>query len=234
MKNKVIILISFITIILLIIGIIAFNNSNKINNLLYEKYGENFEIVFDGGDEYESGLFPTFKKTGYKNLIASPKNNKEIKFDVRLKLNPLEIVRDDYISANIAYNTSKKIETNYRIGNKIYVHTSAAEYECDGKITDSFFDNINGQGSIGISIYVGGLDNYFNYTEYLNGILKDLNFDSMTKGAISLYFIKENGIEKIKNYYKKSKDRVEIENSGSFDVLTKYFKTTNKDYFIKF
>lgn len=236
MKKKVIILIGLITIMLivaLLVGIIFFNNSNKRNDLLHEKYGENFKIVHDSGNEYEGGLLPSFKKTGYKNVIASPVNNKEIKFDVRLKLKPFEIVKDDYIPASIAYNTSKKIENNYKIGKKMYVYTSASGYECDGKITNSFFDNIKGKGSISISIYVEGLDKKNNYTEYLNKIVKALNFDSNTTGTIRLYAIKENGVEKIKDYYKNSKDTVKVENSA-VNLKKKYFETQNKDYFIKF
>ena len=84
--------------------------------------------IDDFGDEYEVGLFPTFKKTGYKNVIAALKNNTEIKFAVRLKKKPLEIVSDDYISANIAYNTSREVETNYKIGDKIYVYTNTYEF----------------------------------------------------------------------------------------------------------
>lgn len=237
MKNKVIILISFIAIIvvglLLVVGIGLFNKSNKIKDLLNEKYGEDFKIVHDNGNEYEGGVIPSFKKTGYKNVIASPEDNKEIKFNVRLKLNPLEIVKDDYIPASIAYNTSKKIENNYKIGNKMYVYTSASGYECDGKLRNSFFDNIKGKGSISISIYVEGLDKKTNYTEYLNKIVRALNLDSNTTGTIRLYSIKENGVEKIKDYYKNSKDTVKIENSA-VNIKKKYFETQNKDYFIKF
>ena len=236
MKKKVIILIGLITIMLivaLLVEIIFFNNSNKINDLLHEKYGENFKIVHDSGNEYEGGLLPSFKKTGYKNVIASPVNNKEIKFDVRLKLKPFEIVKDDYIPASIAYNTSKKIENNYKIGKKMYVYTSVSGYECDGKITNSFFDNIKGKGSISISIYAEGLDKKINYIEYLNKIVKVLNIDSNTTGVIRLYSIKENGVEKIKDYYKNSKDTVKVENSA-VNLKKKYFETQNKDYFIKF
>ena len=86
MKNKSIVLISFIAIIfivtILLIVIKIFNNSNKIYELLYEKYGENFKIVHNSGNEYESGVLPTFKKTGYKNVVAAPVNNEEIKFNV--------------------------------------------------------------------------------------------------------------------------------------------------------
>ena len=224
MKNRVNFLIRFILIfvILLLIGIIVFHNSHKISRLLYEKYGEKFIIIYDFGDEYESGLFPTFKKTGYRNVIAALKNNTEIKFAVRLKTKPLEIVSDDYISANIAYNTSKAVETNYKIGNKIYVYTNADEYKSDGKITDSFFDNINGQGEIGIWIYVEGLDENFDYKEYLNGILRDLNFDSNTTGMITLDLIKKNGIKKINNYYKTSRDTKQIGCSSNRDFEEKY------------
>ena len=236
MKNKVIILISFIAIIfivLLVVGSVFFNKSNKIKDLLHEKYGENFKIVHDNGNEYEGGVLPSFKKTGYKNVIASPVNNKEIKFDVRVKLDPLEIAKDDYISSTIAYNTSKEIEKNYKIGKKMYVYTSASGYECDGKITNSFFDNIKGKGSISISIYAEGLDKKNNYTEYLNKIVKALNLDNNTTGTIRLYSIKENGVEKIKDYYKNSKDTVKVENSA-VNIKKKYFETQNKDYFIKF
>lgn len=236
MKNRVIILISGIAIILIVavlIGIIVLNNPNKIKDLLHEKYGEDFKIVHDSGNEYEGGVLPSFKKTGYKNVIASPVDNKEIKFNVRLKLKPLEIAKDDYIPASIAYNTSKKIENNYKIGEKMYVYTSASGYECDGKITNSFFDNIKGKGSISISIYVEGLDKKNNYTEYLTKIVKALNFDSNTTGVIRLYSIKENGVEKIKEYYKNSKDTVKVENSA-VNLKKKYFETQNKDYFIKF
>ena len=224
MKNEVNFLIRFISIfvILLLIGIIVFHNSHKISPLLYEKYGEKFIIIYDFGDEYEVGLFPTFKKTGYKNVIAALKNNTEIKFAVRLKKKPLEIVSDDYISANIAYNTSREIETNYKIGDKIYVYTNADEYKSDGKITDSFFDNINGQGEIGIWIYVEGLDENFDYKEYLNGILRDLNFDSNTTGMITLDLIKKNGIKKINNYYKTSRDTKQIGCSSNRDFEEKY------------
>lgn len=237
MKNKIIVLVSVIAIIvvglLLAVGIGLFNKSNKIKDLLYEKYGEDFKIVHDSGNEYEGGVIPSFQKTGYKNVIASPEDNKEIKFNVRLKLKPLEIVKDDYIPASIAYNTSKKIENNYKIGKKMYVHTSASGYECDGKVTNSFFDNVKGKGTISISIYVEGLDKKTNYTDYLNRIVKALNLDSNTTGTIRLYSIKENGVEKIKDYYKNSKDTVKVENSA-VNIKKKYFETQNKDYFIKF
>ncbi|MCR5147090.1 MAG: hypothetical protein K6B70_07125 [Clostridia bacterium] len=158
MKNKVIILVSVIVIIavglLLGVGIGLFNKSNKIKDLLNEKYGEDFKIVHDNGNEYEGGVIPSFKKTGYKNVIASPVNNKEIKFNVRLKSKPLEIV-------------------------------------------------------------------------------KDLNFDSNTNGTIRIYSIKDNGIEKIKDYYKNSKDTVKVENSN-VSIRRKCFETTNKDYFVNF
>lgn len=237
MKNRVIVIISFIVAIIfaitLFIGIMIFHNSNRIKTLLYEKYGEKFKIVHDSGNEYESGILPTFQKTGYKNVIVSPENNKEIKFNVRLKTKPLEIANDGYIPAYIAYNTSQKIEKNYKIGNKMYVYTSASEYKCDGKITDSFFDNINGQGSIVISIYVEGLDNKLNCREYLNKILKDLNFDNNTTGIIRVYSIKVNGVDKIKDYYKNSKDMVSVESSNT-NIRNKYFNTLNKDYYINF
>ena len=235
MKKKVIILISLIVIICVVIILEAMssNNSDKIKILLYEKYGENFKIVHDSGDEYNGGLLPTFNKTGYKNVIASPVNNDEIKFSVRLKSKPLEIANDDYVPANIAYNTAKLIEKNNSIGKKMYVHISTSEYKCNGKITDSFFDNIDGQGSIVISVYVEGLDNKSNCKEYLNNIIADLNFDSKTTGIIRLYLIKENGVEEIKNYYKISKDIVKVENSDN-SIKTKYFETPNKDYFINF
>lgn len=235
MKKKVIILISFIVIVC-VVGIfrsMSASNYDEIKNLLYEKYGENFKIVHDMGNEYEGGLLPSFKKTGYKNVIASSENNEEIKFNVRLKLNPLEIVNDDYVLSNIAYNTSKEIEKNYSIGNKMYVYTSAAEYKCDGKAVNSFFDNLEGKGSIGISIYVEGLDSKLNYKEYLNKIIEAFNFDSNTKGTIILYSIKENGIQKIKDYYKNSKDMVKVENSD-LEIRRKYFETQNKDDFINF
>lgn len=235
MKKKVIILISFIVIVCVgvIFGAMSSGNSSEIKNLLYEKYGENFKIVHDSGDEYNGGLLPIFNKTGYKNVIASPENNDEIKFNVRLKSKPLEIANDDYIPANIAYNTAKIIEKNNSIGKKMYVHISTSDYKCNGKITDSFFDNIEGQGSIVISVYVEGLDNKSNCKEYLNKIISDLNFDSKTTGIIRLYIIKENGVEEIKKYYKNSKDVVKVENADN-SIKTKYFETPNKDYFINF
>ena len=235
MKKKVIILISFIVIVCVgvIFGAMSSGNSSEIKNLLYEKYGENFKIVHDSGDEYSGGLLPTFNKTGYKNVTASPENNDEIKFNVRLKSKPLEIANDDYIPANIAYNTAKIIEKNNSIGKKMYVHISTSDYKCNGKITDSFFDNIEGQGSIVISVYVEGLDNKSNCKDYLNKIISDLNFDSKTTGIIRLYIIKENGVEEIKKYYKNSKDVVKVENADN-SIKTKYFETPNKDYFINF
>lgn len=236
MEKKTIILLIVIAIVIaaaVFIGIRIFSNSNEIKTLLYEKYKENFKIVHDSGKEYKSGLFPTFQKTGYKNVIAAPENNTEVKFNVRLKLDPMEIVEDDYIPAIIAYNTSKEIEKKYKIGNKMYVHTLASEYKCDGKTTDTFFENIKGRGSIYISIYVEGADNRVNYKDYLNKIIKDLNFDSSTTGSIRLYFVKEKGTGKIKNYYKNSKDMVKVENSAN-SIKKDYFETPNKDYFINF
>ena len=237
MKKKTIIIISVIAVIFVIaifIGIRFFcGNSNEIKTLLNEKYKENFKIVHDSGKEYNGGLFPTFQKTGYKNVIAAPINNTEVKFNVRLKLDPMEIVDDDYIPAKIAYNTSREIEKNYKIGNKMYVHTLASGYKCDGKLTDSFFENIDGHGSVYISIYVEGADSKTDYKEYLNKIVKDLNFNINTTGVIRLYFIKEKGVDKIKDYYKKSKDMVKVENSSS-NIKTKYFETPNKEYFINY
>ena len=236
MKNKVVILVSFVVIIFIIVIAKKFvvNDHDSINNLLYEKYGENFKIVHDSGNEYEGGLLPSFKKTGYKNVIASSENKEEIKFNVRLKLSPLEIERDDYIPTVIAYNTSKKIEANYKLGSKMYVHTSANVSECDGKITNSFFDSIKAKGSIVISIYSEVGENQFNYTEYLNKIAKEFNFDSTTMtGIIRLYLIKENGIQKIEDYYKNNNDTVKVENKD-LEIRKKYFKSTNKDYYINF
>lgn len=237
MKNKVIIIIGCIAVVLItgivLIGVRVFSNSKKIKNLLYEKYGEDFILVHNNGNEYESGLLPTFKKTGYKNYIVSPRSNREIKFSVRVKTNPLEIDRDDYVPASIAYNTSKKIEKNYKIGTKMYVHTSAADYKCDGKLTDSFFDNINGKGNVSISIYVEGLDSKFNSKEYLNKLVRDLNFDSNTTGTIRVYSVKKDGVEKIQKYYIDSKDLIKVENSNN-KVKKKYFESTNKDFYINF
>jgi len=64
-------------------------------------------------------------------------------------------------------------------------------------------------------------------------MVKVLNIDSNTTGVIRLYSIKENGVEKIKDYYKNSKDTVKVENSA-VNLKKKYFETQNKDYFIKF
>ena len=236
MKKKLTFFIGFIVLILLLIVLlkdVSFNSSDEIKKLLDEKYRENFKIIHDSGNEYKSGLLPTFKKTGYKNVIAMLKDNEDIKFNVRVKINPLEIVEDGYVAAKIACNTSKKIENNYKIGNKIYVHTSAEDYKCDGKMTDSFFDSIDGNGSVVISIYVEGLNNKFNGKDYLNKIINDLKFDSNQNSKIRLYLIKENGIEKIKNYYKNSKDLVKVENSDGI-IKKNYFEKINKNNFIIF
>ena len=115
----------------------------------------------------------------------------------------------------------------------MYVHMSASDYQCDGKLTDSFLDNVKGKGTVSISIYVEGLDSKVNVKEYLNKIVRDLKFDSNTTGTIRLYSVKKDGVEKIQKYYIDSKDLIKVENSTN-NVKKKYFESTNKDYYINF
>lgn len=209
-KKSIIIILIAITIIMMIV-IFRVKKSHidviqKVISLLNETYGEEFVLDEYIGYEYENSLFPTLKKTGRGKLNAHKKGFDDTKFEVYFQYDPTEIISDYYLEANICYNTSRKIEQDYKIGKNMYVFTrnnSTMYFSDDENPTATLFDVNYPNAIASICIYVEGLDDFTEQEiyDYETNIATQLKLNINEYSTISVIKVKSNAIEKIKKCY---------------------------------
>lgn len=220
--------ISFIVFILIIIFIVykllnyfEFGKIKNVPKLLKEMYGEEFEIAYNPGPEKKNASdLPTLEKTGKTRPIVMLKDNNEVKFEAVYDYDKNEIVEDDYIMSLVCYNTARKIERDYPIGDNMYVYINKRDrfnFSFTGTKKDTLFDVDDDQGQVYCYIFYYAKNNNFlskeEEKEYLKNIVNDLSLNYETKGSMFLIQVKKNGIEEFKEYYKS-------DNKNLLDIYT--------------
>ncbi len=196
-------------IIFIIIVLVKNSNSNIINNiiiLLNERYGEEFFLDKYNGHEYENSVIFSFKRTGKGTLNVHRKGCEDTKFEVYFQYNLTELISDYYLESTICYNTSRRIEQDYKIGNNMYVFTKynrAMSFSNGESRTATLFDVDYPLFPATILIYVEGVDNWTEQEiyDYQYNIPSKLKSHISEYTTISLIKLKPNSIEKIKKCY---------------------------------
>ena len=223
-KMAKIVILSIIIIVVLIIGLIivkigqflGIGKARNVPKLLKEKYGIEFKIAYNPGPETKMASdLPTLDKTGRIKPIVMPKDNNEIKFQATYDYEKNKLLGDDYMMSLICYNTAKKIEKDYSIGNEMYVYIHERpkfDFNCTGNEDTTLFDVDDDKGQIYIYIFYYSNGKEFakktEEKEYLKNIVEDLSLNYETKGSIFLIETKDNGVEEFKDYFKNDNEKL--------------------------
>ena len=225
-----------------VVDYVRVGEAKPVIETMENKYGTDFKLIENLGAIYEQEEeFISHNKTGYSHFYVVKKDALDSPIYVKYKDDTKEIVQEDYIESRIMYNTAKIIESDYKIGDKMYVYigmNTDRELNIEGAENDSFFTVENGEGQANIYIFYHGDANQ--EEQYLESLISNFKIPETVKGQIRLIKVNsKEGIDKVRKYYKENYLPIDIGINVKSDIKDKYIEKSfksgyNGNKFIKY
>ena len=214
-----------------VVDYIRVGEAKPVMEAMENKYGTDFKLIENLGAIYEQEEeFISYKRTGYSHFYIVEKDALDSPIYVKYKDDTKEIAEEDYLESKVIYNTARKIESDYKIGEKMYVYigmNADRGLNLEGTENDSFFTVENGDGQANIYIfYYGNIDSE---EEYLESLVSAFKVPETVKGQIRLIKVNsKEGIDKVRKYYKENYLPIDIEINVKSDIKDKYIEKSYK------